>query len=149
MKRTIQCVHKMNISGCAECYPVFLAETDQTPPNTTPLNEEDRLGEILKPLSDNGYHNNSEDSTRSTCYDCKRIETAKQELTKLIQTLEKKAREEAVNYFYWRIDCNTLISELEGWRGCIDNAKDQTERHFSELGERGTSPNNTTTRSKE
>lgn len=34
-----------------------------------------------------------------------------------------------------------------GWRGCIDNAKDQTERHFSELGERGTPPNNTTTRS--
>ena len=65
-----------------------------TPPNTTPLNEEDRLGEILKPLSDNGYHNNSEDSTRSTCYDCKRIETAKQELTNLIQTLEKKARKE-------------------------------------------------------
>lgn len=59
--------------------------------NTTPLNEEDRLGEILKPLSDNGYHNNSEDSTRSTCYDCKRIETAKQELTNLIQTLEQKA----------------------------------------------------------
>jgi len=97
MKRTIQCVHKMNISGCAECYPVFLAETDQTPPNTTPLNEEDRLGEILKPLSDNGYHNNSEDSTRSTCYDCKRIETAKQELTNLIQTLEQKAYENGLH----------------------------------------------------
>ena len=70
-----------------------------TPPNTTPLNEEDRLGEILKPLSDNGYHNNSEDSTRSTCYDCKRIETAKQELTNLIQTLEKKARIELFNLY--------------------------------------------------
>lgn len=68
-----------------------------TPPNTTPLNEEDRLGEILKPLSDNGYHNNSEDSTRSTCYDCKRIETAKQELTNLIQTLEKKAYENGLH----------------------------------------------------
>ncbi len=56
---------------------------------------------------------------------------AKQELTNLIQTLELKARKEAVDYFYWRIDCNTLISELEGWRGCIDNAKDQTERHFA------------------
>ncbi len=42
-----------------------------------------------------------------------------------------EARQEAVDYFSWRIDCSTLISELEGWRGCVEMAKDQTERHFA------------------
>lgn len=54
-------------------------------------------------------------------------------LVNLISQEVIKARKEAVDYFYWRIDCSTMISELEGWRGCIDNAKDQTERHFAQL----------------
>lgn len=43
---------------------------------------------------------------------------------KEVNRIVNEARQEALNYFYWRIDCNTMISELEGWRGCIDNAKD-------------------------
>lgn len=52
-------------------------------------------------------------------------------ITAKINEIEKEAYKKAIDYFYWRIDCSTLISELEGWRGCIDNAKDQTERHFA------------------
>ena len=52
-------------------------------------------------------------------------------LVKLFATQNTALLKEVTDYFYWRIDCNTLISELEGWRGCIDNAKDQTERHFN------------------
>ena len=46
---------------------------------------------------------------------------------------ERLASQKAIDYFYWRIDCSTLISELEGWRGCIDMAKHQTEEHLSAL----------------
>lgn len=116
--------------------------------NTTPLNEE--LDTLMKTMGEKIVKGIYISVASDNDYDTQPLEDwLKQELTKLIQTLEVKARKEAVDYFYWRIDCNTLISELEGWRGCIDNAKDQTERHFSELGERGTPPNNTTTRSKE
>lgn len=104
------------------------------PPNPTG----NELGEILDSLSDS--------SASRGWLDCKSgsedthprndlVQIAKSKLTKYIEQEIKKARIEAVDYFYWRIDCNTLISELEGWRGCIDNAKDQTERHFNELGE--------------
>lgn len=56
---------------------------------------------------------------------------AHKDILAIIATQNTALLKEVTDYFYWRIDCNTLISELEGWRGCIDNAKDQTERHFN------------------
>ena len=47
--------------------------------------DENILDEIFKPLSDGGYHNNSDDKTRSTCYDCKRIDKAKRQIQALIE----------------------------------------------------------------
>lgn len=47
-----------------------------------------------------------------------------------INRLIVEAQQEAIDYFAWRIDCSTVISELYGWKGCVDTAKDQTERHF-------------------
>lgn len=74
-------------------------------PNTTPLDEEDRLGEILAKTpcvqcDGSGGIQISEDEAEQ-CQFCWQlrypfIETAKQELTKLIQTLEKKARVDGV-----------------------------------------------------
>lgn len=55
------------------------------------------------------------------------------DLVALVAERERLASQKAIDYFYWRIDCSTLISELEGWRGCIDMAKHQTEEHLSAL----------------
>lgn len=30
-----------------------------------------------------------------------------------------------VEILAWRIDCSTMISELSGWRGCVEMAKEQ------------------------
>jgi hypothetical protein len=61
------------------------------------------------------------------------VKTAKRQIQALLNKSVLEARKETIDYFYWRIDCSTLISELEGWRGCVENAKDQTERHFAQL----------------
>lgn len=77
------------------------------PPKTTG----NELHDILKPLSDGGYHNNSEDKTRSTCYDCKRIDSAKSKLTKYIEQEIKKA--------YWQGNQKAIIEESKKPRTTI------------------------------
>lgn len=47
---------------------------------------------ILKPLSDGGYHSNSEDKTRSTCYGCKNLAQATKSIEALIALKVQEAR---------------------------------------------------------
>ena len=50
-----------------------------------------------------------------------------------ISKVEQRARQEAVEEGYkqgvkmleWRINCNTLISELSGWKGVVDQTVDE------------------------
>ncbi len=48
----------------------------------------------------------------------------------LISDQVAKARIETVDYYAWRFDCNTVVSELYGWRDTLERAKEQTLRHF-------------------
>lgn len=122
--------HTYSKEFCEPCDSAYRSYACMVSPPTTPTDTElDRQIEELaihvanskahKFFIETGYH--LKDSVKVE-YQRK----AKAQLKQLIQ----KARVETADYFYWRIDCNTLISELEGWRGCIDNAKDQTLRHF-------------------
>ena len=73
-----------------------------TPPNTTPLNEEDRLGEILTKAFNDFYDYITEKDMIKVAHEYSEktvYKTAKQELTNLIQTLEKKARIELFNLY--------------------------------------------------
>jgi len=62
-----------------------------TPPNTTPLNEEDRLGEILTAVFNEGMAYQVSSLKDYKDLNFMSVKTAKQELTNLIQTLEQKA----------------------------------------------------------
>lgn len=57
-------------------------------------------------------------------------DTAVDKITNLISDQVAKARIEAVDYYAWRFDCNTVVSELYGWRDTLERAKEQTLRHF-------------------
>lgn len=47
-----------------------------------------------------------------------------------IDTVCREAIKEAVDYYAWRFECNTAVSEMYGWKGTLETAKDQTLRHF-------------------
>lgn len=57
---------------------------------TEPVNNQ-WIDELLKPLSDGGYHNNSDDKTRSTCHDCKIIDRAKSAILSKLESIEQEA----------------------------------------------------------
>lgn len=74
-----------------------------TPPNTTPLNEEDRLGEIKKIILESGVLDEHDKNVGGDLYSSKGNQELTADalaqyiapnITKLIQTLEKKARKE-------------------------------------------------------
>lgn len=74
-----------------------------TPPNTTPLNEEDRLGEIKKIILESGVLDEHDKNVGGDLYSSKGNQELTADalaqyiapnITKLIQTLEKKARDE-------------------------------------------------------
>lgn len=67
--------------------------------NTTPLNEEDRLGEILTAVFNEGMAYQVSSLKDYKDLNFMSVKTAKQELTNLIQTLEKKARIDELNIF--------------------------------------------------
>ena len=48
----------------------------------------------------------------------------------LISDQVAKARIETIDYYSWRFECNTGVSEMYGWRNTLERAKDQTLRHF-------------------
>lgn len=107
-------------------------------PNTTPLNEE--LDKLFEPLIDNPS------LTLTSTY----WNEAKQELTNLIQTLEKKARIDEIK---------ELVIASGGYAQDRSYSRDETgfyvvdktdvENRLTELeSARHLSPNNTTTRSK-
>lgn len=60
----------------------------------------------------------------------KSTDTAVEAIKALISDQVAKARIEAVDYYAWRFDCNTAVSELYGWRDTLERAKEQTLRHF-------------------
>lgn len=65
--------------------------------NTTPLNEEDRLGEILTAVFNEGMAYQVSSLKDYKDLNFMSVKTAKQELTNLIQTLEKKAYENGLH----------------------------------------------------
>ena len=98
----------------------------------------DKLDEILKKAWEHGYYSNNYPSDPNMTW----FSDDKQELTKLIQTLEKKARIDELNKLSVDRETNDRIDvDFVDWQSI--------ENRLSELGERGTAPNNTTTRSKE
>lgn len=50
------------------------------------------------------------------------------ESTAAIVALVEQGQREALDKFEHRIDCDTAISELYGWRGIVEMAKDETLR---------------------
>lgn len=47
-----------------------------------------------------------------------------------IDTVCREAVKEALDYYAWRFECNTAISEMYGWKGTLETAKEQTLKHF-------------------
>lgn len=77
-----------------------------TPPNTTPLNEEDRLGEIKKIILESGVLDEHDKNVGGDLYSSKGNQELTADalaqyiapnITKLIQTLEKKAYENGLH----------------------------------------------------
>jgi hypothetical protein len=68
-------------------------------------------------------------------YDCHRCRVCGKErptiyLQPEVDAITAEARREALDMFEHRIDCCTLISELEGWKGCVEQAKYETENQL-------------------
>ena len=91
------------------------------PPNTTPLNEEDRLGEIKKIILESGVLDEHDKNVGGDLYSSKGNQELTADalaqyiapnITKLIQTLEKKARIDEVNKLDVHLDSlNTPLEE--------------------------------------
>jgi len=58
---------------------------------------------------------------------CKRASKA---IQAHIDTVCREAIKEAVDYYAWRFECNTAVSEMYGWKGTLETAKEQTLRRF-------------------
>lgn len=109
----------------------MVATESETPPqlsepSSTPTSTDTRIRTII--LKAMALHNPRGDFDKADIAYADQATTA---LKTLLTSEKNKAYSEAIDYFSWRIDCSTLISELEGWRGCVEMAKDQTERHFA------------------
>ena len=80
---------------------------------------EERIEEIL--YSDNGIPETWAGSEESIPKD-KRID----KLLSLIETERKKSYAEGIRMLEWRINCDTLITELYGWKGVVDMAVEES-----------------------
>lgn len=91
---------------------------------------EPNLDEILQKLCDYVYNAGASAKHNGIFVGGEPKKEASQAIKAIISDQVAKARIEAVDYYAWRFDCNTAVSELYGWRDTLERAKEQTLRHF-------------------